>query len=132
MRLGSTRGCASHCTGSRRLLPALDAKESRMREIHSLAHLTTELKQMAQDVGEIADVLVALQFQDRVNPIPIHVQDDMAKLEQRIDAGGLQGEAAEANTWLEELSRTYTTAEQRALHYGAPQAAAAASEVTFF
>lgn len=92
--------------------------------------------------AEIGDVLVALQFQDRVSQILSHVRDDMAKLEQRIDASALHTGADEADTandplgdpaaWLEELSQTYTTAEQRALHYGGSQQAAAGSGVTFF
>jgi methyl-accepting chemotaxis protein len=91
--------------------------------------------------GEISDVLVALQFQDRVSQILGHVQDDMGKLEGRLEqyerdtaAGAIARGAAlaDASTWLGELARTYTTAEQHGAHGGAPRAAAAGSEITFF
>ena len=91
--------------------------------------------------GEISDVLVALQFQDRVSQILGHVQDDMGKLEGRLEqyerdtASGVIARGAvlaDASTWLGELARTYTTAEQHGAHGGAPRAAAAGSEITFF
>jgi methyl-accepting chemotaxis protein len=91
--------------------------------------------------GEISDVLVSLQFQDRVSQILGHVQDDMGKLEGRLaqferdTAAGAAARGAtldDASTWLGELARTYTTLEQHAAHRGAPRAAAAGSEITFF
>jgi methyl-accepting chemotaxis protein len=87
--------------------------------------------------GEIADVLVALQFQDRVSQILSHVRQDMDKLEQRINAqhapeGPSAADLGDPNAWLEELAKTYTTAEQRALHGGSPQGAASNAGVTFF
>lgn len=90
--------------------------------------------------GEISEVLVALQFQDRISQVLTHVRQDMEKLEQRLathrEADGMdEAEAArlgDANAWLEELAQTYTTSEQRALHGGATQGSAAGSGVTFF
>jgi methyl-accepting chemotaxis protein len=87
--------------------------------------------------GEIADVLVALQFQDRVSQILCHVRQDMDKLEQRLAAhrtaeGPVDPSLVDAQAWLEELATTYTTAEQRALHGGAAQPAASSAGVTFF
>lgn len=96
--------------------------------------------------GEISDVLVALQFQDRVSQVLTHVQQDMSKLEQRLDvrldvqreegqetgAPGEKPHLGDADAWLAELSRTYTTAEQRALHQPASPAAAVSPSVTFF
>jgi methyl-accepting chemotaxis protein len=90
--------------------------------------------------GEISDVLVALQFQDRVSQMLTHVQNDMDKLEQRLDAcaqdSANRGESAsplsDAGTWLGELAQTYTTAEQHAIHGGMQQAVGASTNITFF
>ncbi len=91
--------------------------------------------------GEIAEVLVALQFQDRVSQILGHVQDDMGKLEGRLaqhesdaaaGAPARGARLADASTWLGELARTYTTAEQHTAHGGQQRVAAASSDITFF
>ena len=100
---------------------------------------STELLQ-AESAGirvEIDDVLVALQFQDRVSQIFSHVQNDLDKLHAHLlqsRAGqGEPGQAIDAARWLAELESTYTTAEQRRNHSGAAaQPAEAASEITFF
>ena len=87
--------------------------------------------------GEISEVLVALQFQDRVSQILSHVQNDMGKLEQRLvdcslDSAAASGSPlADASTWLSELASTYTTAEQHAAH-GGLQPADANTSITFF
>lgn len=88
---------------------------------------------------DIAEVLVALQFQDRVSQVLGHVCNDMGKLEERITnqerqvaEGGSPG-PIDATAWLEELSHTYTVPEQHLVHNGGkPQAAANATEITFF
>lgn len=83
---------------------------------------------------EISDVLVSLQFQDRVSQILSHVRDDIHKLEMHAN-DRLSGEFAPIDTeaWLEELSQTYTTTEQRQMHGGAASTpSAASSEITFF
>jgi methyl-accepting chemotaxis protein len=59
--------------------------------------------------GEISNVLVSLQFQDRVTQMLSHVQNDLYKLQNTIAAGDLQVDGA---TWLQELAATYTMQEQ--------------------
>jgi len=89
---------------------------------------------------EISDVLVALQFQDRVSQVLNHVRNDLNKLgeylaeHERNLAGGRLSSPIDARNWLKELSGTYTTAEQRVVHGGGQpaKAAAASTEVTFF
>ena len=89
---------------------------------------------------EIAEVLVALQFQDRVSQILGHVGQDMNKLKERIgeyEAGCTRGDAPaslDARSWLDELSHTYTVPEQLVVHHGGKPAAASAGsdEITFF
>jgi len=73
---------------------------------------------------EISDVLVALQFQDRVSQILALVCADLDKLEQHLNE--LNSESADhgasrtvnVEQWLEELAMTYTMEEQLAVHEG--------------
>ncbi|EGV32840.1 methyl-accepting chemotaxis sensory transducer [Thiorhodococcus drewsii AZ1] len=89
--------------------------------------------------NEIAEVLVGLQFQDRVTQILGQATGDMARLGLRLDevqeqrARGERGLSIDAADWLDELCRTYTTAEQMDNHHGADNSASNASaEITFF
>ena len=90
--------------------------------------------------GEIAEVLVSLQFQDRVGQILTLVQSDMEKLErhlaerqQALAAGaGAAPEPIDAGAWLGALASTYTMDEQHAMHSGQQPAAAGGAEITFF
>ena len=88
--------------------------------------------------GEICEVLVSLQFQDRVGQMLSLVQDDMEKLErhlgqrQQARAEGTGPAAIDDSAWLADLARTYTMAEQHAVHSGTQPAAGAAAEITFF
>ncbi len=74
---------------------------------------------------EIADVFVALQFQDRVSQILMLVGDDLNKLEQHLNelnneqTGEGSPRSVNAEQWLEELAMTYTMEEQLAAHEGA-------------
>jgi methyl-accepting chemotaxis protein len=92
-----------------------------------VADSTRALGEQSQSIGTgIADVLVALQFQDRVSQVLSQVVRDMDKLRQRLDApqpdaatgGGAQ--AINAAAWLDELARTYTAPEQHRIHHGQP------------
>jgi methyl-accepting chemotaxis protein len=87
--------------------------------------------------SDVDDVLVALQFQDRTSQILGHVRGDLDKLAQHLADSGTAvtgGQAIDANAWLNELSRTYTTAEQHVVHRGGkpPAAASTTAEITFF
>ena len=108
--------------------------------VQGLVASTDELRRENQSIGEeIAEVLVALQFQDRVSQVLSQVCNDIAKLKERIDTqqrrvreGGMPG-PVDATAWLKELSHTYTVPEQHVVHSGGRlQPAAAASEITFF
>ncbi|HEX8986569.1 MAG TPA: methyl-accepting chemotaxis protein, partial [Rhodocyclaceae bacterium] len=84
---------------------------------------------------EIGEVLVTLQFPDRVNQILGHVRADVDKLEERLRecaAGGSRG-PIDAAAWLDELADSYTTAEQHVAHAGMAAAVATdKSDITFF
>jgi methyl-accepting chemotaxis protein len=85
--------------------------------------------------SEVQQVLVNLQFQDRVSQILDHVQIDINKLRQLIDAAGEQPPVMpDRGQWLRELERTYTTAEQKNVHGGGGTGGAAApsSSIDFF
>jgi len=88
--------------------------------------------------GEISDVLVNLQFQDRVSQILTHVSRDMEKLnayladiDQRWSAGQIH-QPIDASSWLVDLAKGYTTMEQRVNQFGTEKAGKAVPEVTFF
>jgi methyl-accepting chemotaxis protein len=83
------------------------------------------LRQESVAIGaEISDVLVSLQFQDRVSQILTHVRNDLEKLEKHIEvfeqdaASGNANGPIDAHVWLAELSQTYTMPEQHAVHGG--------------
>lgn len=85
--------------------------------------------------GEIEDVLVALQFQDRVSQVLTLICNDLEKLKEHIEEckHGVGGSSFDARTWLGELSQTYTMPEQHAVHHGKrPALADSPTEITFF
>ena len=110
-----------------------------IERLHGAASRMTESSRTLQQTNlgirdEIFDVLVSLQFQDRVSQILSHIRDDMQKLEKQLDdcRGAGQCEAIDVAAWLGELSRTYTTTEQREIHQGRGGTKVADSEITFF
>lgn len=99
------------------------------------------LRQESQVIGgEISDVLISLQFQDRVSQMLMHVRNDLEKLEKNLAmhdqnlASGKLPSPFDARIWLDELSHTYTMPEQHAAHGGKTKKTAtiASSEITFF
>ncbi|MDD5249754.1 MAG: methyl-accepting chemotaxis protein, partial [Rhodocyclaceae bacterium] len=108
--------------------------------VQGLVDASDQLRQENQSVGEeIAEVLVALQFQDRVSQVLGHVRNDMGKLNERIVnqerrvAEGVNPGAIDATAWLDELSHTYTVPEQHVVHRGGkPAATADSADITFF
>lgn len=84
---------------------------------------------------QIAELLVALQFQDRVSQILNHVRANLEKLNQHLDecdAAGKDKCQMDASAWLGEMELNYAMAEQRAIHHGAEAAAAGGEDITFF
>ena len=95
-------------------------------------------QQNANVAGEIAQVLVALQFQDRVSQMLTLITRDLDKLQQQLDerqASSLSGHTLSpmvSDRWLQELSTAYTMPEQHAIHGGNTHAKSDDSEITFF
>ncbi|VXC96450.1 Chemotaxis protein [Pseudomonas sp. 8Z] len=101
---------------------------------NSATHLVEHgaaLQQENQAVGaEISEVLVALQFQDRVSQMLGHMRDDIERLAEHLSE---PCERVDARTWLSELAHTYTMPEQHDIHHGRSGAAAeSTSDITFF
>ena len=87
----------------------------------------------------IDDVLVSLQFQDRVSQILGHVFDDMHKLAPNYQkcqynlSQGIPIEPVDINQWMANIKQTYTTLEQVAVHDGSEQTKDNKNdEITFF
>ncbi len=98
-----------------------------------------DLQQQSANVAdEIAQVLVALQFQDRVSQMLTLITRDLGKLQAQLDErheSSLSGHSLTpmvSDRWLQELSGAYTMPEQHAIHGGKTHAKADASEITFF
>ncbi|MBZ0106377.1 MAG: chemotaxis protein [Sulfuricella denitrificans] len=110
-----------------------------IERFHGAAGRLTDSSHILQDASvgirdEISDVLVSLQFQDRVSQILSHVRDDMNKLEGHLDQclNTNRCEPIDTQAWLDELQNTYTTSEQRNLHLGDGGQGADDSDITFF
>jgi len=85
--------------------------------------------------NDIGDVLVSLQFQDRIHQVLDHVLADIDRMSDT--AHGLRADPAsrvpESREWLAALSSTYTMLEQHQVHHGDRSAAKSAdSSITFF
>ena len=78
---------------------------------------------------EVCDILVNLQFQDRISQILDHVQQDMVKLEQLLES---PASLPAPQQWLDALAQTYTTLEQRQRHAGQKTDQSMHSHVDFF
>lgn len=102
---------------------------------HSAMKLSNAVEQL-QDEGrevdrEVSDILVQLQFQDRISQILDHVQLDIVRLRAAAEAG--PGAALPSpQQWLADLEKTYTTQEQRQVHAGQQGSHAPSSQVDFF
>ncbi|MEW6612565.1 methyl-accepting chemotaxis protein [Thermithiobacillus tepidarius DSM 3134] len=87
---------------------------------------------------EISDVLVSLQFQDRISQILTHVRNSMDDLHERLQeaararAGGRAPVPIDVGAWLREMEAGYAMIEQRMNHRGQQAQAASDSDITFF
>ena len=90
---------------------------------------------VAQD---IAEVLVSLQFQDRISQMLGHVSGDIDKLLAHLHASneqrrlGQEPAVLDVDRWLDELAQTYTMPEQHDIHRGEAPGKRNDSEITFF
>jgi methyl-accepting chemotaxis protein len=109
------------------------SSESIMQSAQTLEHESAAVQ------SSVEEVLINLQFQDRVSQILSHVTDDMEKLVGAIseqDARIRHGESVspiDVQEWLDAVQKTYTTLEQVDVHRGGNNSTSPShSEVTFF
>ncbi|WP_444964389.1 methyl-accepting chemotaxis protein [Phytopseudomonas flavescens] len=101
-------------------------------------HNETMRAQSEAVAQDIAEVLVALQFQDRTSQMLGHIAGDQEKLLAYLHERnaqrrqGLSPAPLDVERWLRELAQTYTTPEQHDVHRGDSSARRNDSEITFF
>jgi methyl-accepting chemotaxis protein len=84
--------------------------------INQFANSTGLLKEHGEKISdEINDVLVSLQFQDRVTQILEHTKDEIGCFSSLLERPA-EMIKVDKNNWLKEISQGYTTSEQRHLH----------------
>ncbi len=85
---------------------------------YSLGEADKMLSDVASKVShDIMNIIMELQFQDRVSQILRHVQEHMRLLEERLEQSDMKDEAFQSwlENWLCNLSQSYTTAEEHAI-----------------
>ncbi|WP_438811692.1 methyl-accepting chemotaxis protein [Pseudomonas poae] len=94
------------------------------------------LKQESYGIrDEMTEVLVNLQFQDRVSQILSHVRDNMHALHEHLLQASQSPDQAlvvDARQWLASMEATYATDEQRRTHHGEAAASQNSQDITFF
>lgn len=84
--------------------------------INQFADSTGLLKNHSEEISnEINDILVSLQFQDRVTQILEHTKGEIARFSLLLETPA-EFINVDKKNWLEEMSKGYTTSEQRNLH----------------
>lgn len=96
---------------------------------------TSELQEQSKAIrNEISEVLVSLQFQDRVSQILVHVRNNIDALHKHIEQSEhdpTKWSDLDTQRWLQQMEQTYATEEQRHTHYG-KTAQKQEHEITFF
>lgn len=119
------------------------SEDSIQRVLERFRHVTGRLAESADLLqqestgigGELTEVLVSLQFQDRVSQILSHVRDNIEDLHEHLRQASESPEQAitlDARQWLARMETTYATDEQRRNHHGESGAPQASQEITFF
>lgn len=87
---------------------------------------------------EVEDVLVDLQYQDRVGQIMTAVVNELEQLREQMEsnlaqrANGIAVNEINVKLWVDKLRKGYTTKEQHSIHAGNKKLLADDSEITFF
>jgi methyl-accepting chemotaxis protein len=101
-------------------------------QLQEASHLL--LQESAGISQELSQVLVDLQFQDRVSQMLAQVHGRMADLHQQFERCKATQVPfhLDVDAWLAETERTYAMQEQRANHHGHARTAPADNSITFF
>jgi methyl-accepting chemotaxis protein len=110
------------------VLQRFQAYSERMQELGSQVESETDgIRE------EVTQMLVSLQFQDRVSQILAHARDSLESLTAEIaQMDGDGGEHERIVQWLDEFERQYTTEEQRLNHQGKTAEVGGGDDITFF
>ncbi|MGE5467582.1 MAG: methyl-accepting chemotaxis protein [Ignavibacteria bacterium] len=108
--------------------------------VTELANSADVLRRENAAIGqEISEVLVSLQFQDRVSQVLSHVVADIGRLSATIAdkraalAAGASAGPIDVGAWLKEMECAYTVPEQHVVHEGGdPQTVPRNADITFF
>jgi len=133
---------ASERSGKEEAQSALHCESVIQNVLANVGDATSRLSQSAdilrnESTGirdEVSDVLISLQFQDRVNQILTHVRTSLDEFSQCVEQelqqhdGSVDGIAA----LLDEMAQTYSTEEQRRNHHELHAGADVDSDVVFF
>lgn len=104
--------------------------EDVLSHVRELAASTESMKASGGALrGDVAELLVALQFQDRIRQILEVVSADMLRMQLAVGEGGA---LPPPQDWLADLGSRYTMAEEHHAHAAPAAAAAGDDEVTFF
>lgn len=118
----------------------IDTVVSRFTAVmHQEVEAASRLRENSISVqSDISNVLVALQYHDRVVQIVSHVEGDLSRLVEKIHEmasawrAGTPLPQIDLKNWLDALERSYTTQEQKAVHRGQKTAQANDNNITFF
>lgn len=105
----------------------------------SLAESASLLQSESTDIHhEISNVIISLQFQDRVSQILNQVRNNMEHLSNHLNDPEQQVRTSgpimiDADSWLADMELTYATDEQRDIHHGrSTKPTASSADITFF
>ncbi|MFH7525905.1 methyl-accepting chemotaxis protein [Aeromonas sp. A5] len=105
----------------------------------SLAESASLLQSESTDIHhEISNVIISLQFQDRVSQILNQVRNNMEHLSSHLNDPEQQVRTSgpimiDADSWLADMELTYATDEQRDIHHGrTTKPTASSADITFF
>lgn len=140
------RDAAVHVERDRSVIQA--SEQTINQVVEQVDHTVLQLHHRAKDLAargeliktQVQQLMIAFQFQDRVQQILSQVDASIADSVQHLQAAWLQGVAPTAQDWSARLARGYTTQEQHhatkapAAHMAtaAHVATAAAPQTTFF
>ncbi|MGP9833490.1 methyl-accepting chemotaxis protein [Marinobacter sp. NSM] len=132
-------------TSSAREKSHLDESESSIRNVlNTMGQILIELKGSSRNMEDtsqsietdLQNVLVDLQFQDRVNQMNQQVVSSMCELvttlEESVEDPDKLSISLDPETWLSKMEGSYAMAEQRANHRGAQAPGIGGQEITFF
>ncbi|MEZ6964934.1 methyl-accepting chemotaxis protein [Aeromonas sp. S9(2024)] len=105
----------------------------------SLAESASLLQSESTDIHhEISNVIISLQFQDRVSQILNQVRNNMEHLSNHLNDPEQQVRTSgpimiDADSWLADMELTYATDEQRDIHHGrTTKPTVSSADITFF